>query len=121
MSLVKKVEELTNEYVRKGGKENRKQQRSRMLAFAAHASTLGAREMGQVGATHVVRYWKANRDLSDATLYSHWLAIKELWRLSGKPLAPPHPRKKEPPQVKISLKEKLFGQKENIENHIKSL
>lgn len=109
MSLVKQVERLTDNYVRKGGKDNRKQQRARMLAFAALASTMGAREMGQVGATHVVRYWKAHRALSDATLYSHWLAIRELWAIFGKSGEPPRPRKKEPLKAQISLKEKLFG------------
>lgn len=94
MSLLKDVERLTENYVRKGGKDNRRQQRSRMLAFAVHASTLGAREMGQVGAIHVIRYWKAHRGLSDATLYNHWLAICELWRLCGKAGEPPQPKKK---------------------------
>lgn len=109
MSLIKQVERKTDDYVRKGGKDNRKQQRSRMLAFAALASTMGAREMGQVGATHVVRYWKAHRALSDSTLYSHWLAIRELWVIFGKPGEPPRPRKKEPLVAKTSLKDKLFG------------
>lgn len=109
MSLIKQVENKTHEYVRKGGKDNRKQQRARMLAFAAFASTIGAREMGQVGATHVIRYWKAHRELSDATLYSHWLAIRELWVIFGKSGEPPRPRKKAPSKVQISLKDKLFG------------
>lgn len=94
MSLVNVVEKLSNEYSRKGGKDNRRQQRARMIAFASHAQALGAREMGQVGGTHVVRYWKAHRGLSDATLYSHWLAIRELWNLAGKAGEPPKPRKK---------------------------
>lgn len=94
MSLIKQVEALTSGYARKGGKDNRKQQRRRMLAFAAHASTLGAREMGQVGATHVVRYWKAHRHLADSTLKQHWHALQVLWALSGKAGDPPlHGRK----------------------------
>lgn len=109
MSLVTKVEVLTNEYVRKGGKDNRMQQRSRMLAFAAHASTLGARDMGQVGAMHVVRYWKAHRHLADSTLKQHWHALQVLWTLSGKPGDPPLPWKKKPLETSLTLKEKLFG------------
>lgn len=109
MSLVQQVEQLTESYVRKGGKDNRKQQRSRMLAFAAHAEAAGAREMGQVGATHVVKYWKAHRDLADSTLYSHWRALAELWKLSGKTGEPPLPWKKKPLSPPLSLKEKLFG------------
>lgn len=109
MSLVQQVEQLTDNYVRKGGKANRKQQRARILAFAAHAEKSGARDMGQVGATHVVRYWKAHRELADSTLYSHWLALVELWKLSGKTGKPPLPRKKKPLSSPLSLKEKLFG------------
>lgn len=107
--LVTQVEQLTHAYVRKGGKDNRKQQRARMLAFAAHAAGSGASEMGQVGASHVIRYWKAHRGLSDATIYSHWLSLRELWRLSGKTEEPPKPRTKELPEAKPSLKEKIFG------------
>ncbi len=107
--LIQQVELLTNEYVRKGGKDNRMQQRSRMLAFAAHASTLGAREMGQVGATHVIRYWKAHRHLADSTLKQHWHALQVLWALSGKAGDPPPPWKKKPQQAPLTLKEKLFG------------
>ena len=110
MKLQQQVQELTRAYVRKGGKDNRRQQTARMLAFAAHCEALGAREMGQVGATHVIRYWKSNRDLSDTTLYNHWLAVCELWKLSGKSDQPPRPRKKLKQQKpSISLKEKLFG------------
>ena len=93
MKLQQQVQELTRAYVRKGGKDNRRQQTARMLAFAAHCEALGAREMGQVGATHVIRYWKASTGLSDATRYSHWLAIRELWGLAGKPGEPPRPFK----------------------------
>lgn len=93
MRLVQQVQELTRTYVRKGGKDNRRQQAARMLAFAAHCEALGAREMGQVGAIHVIRYWKASTDLSDATRYSHWLAIRKLWFLAGKPAEPPRPFK----------------------------
>lgn len=91
MTLQKQVQQLTSSYVRKGGKGNRKQQRARMMAFAAHAEGLGARELGQVGGRHVVGYWKACRGLSEATTYAHWLAIRELWRLAGKPGEPPRP------------------------------
>lgn len=92
MKLVQEVQRLSDSYVRKGGKDNRRQQRARMLAFAEHAAAMGASSLGQVGAAHVVRYWKAHRDLSDPTLYSHWLAIRELWRLADKPGDPPRPR-----------------------------
>ena len=96
MKLQQQVQTLARAYVRKGGKENWRQQAARMMAFAAHAEGLGASEMGQVGGRHVVSYWKALRvygGLADATLYSHWLAIRELWGLAGKPGEPPRPFK----------------------------
>ena len=85
------VKDLTRTYIRKGGKANRQQQQARMLAFAQHAARLGARNMGQVGRGQVIDYWKANRHLADATLYSHWLAIAELFDLAGKKAPPPRP------------------------------
>ena len=96
MTLRSQVEQLARAYTRKGGKDNRRQQAARMMAFAAHAEGAGAHEMGQVGGRHVVSYWRALRasvGLADATLYSHWLAIRELWRLAGKPGEPPRPFK----------------------------
>lgn len=98
MKLQQQVQALARGYVRKGGKDNRRQQAARMLAFAAHAEGLGAHEIGQVGSRHVVSYWKALRasgGLANATLYSHWLAIRELWGLAGKPGEPPRPFKAE--------------------------
>ena len=96
MKLQQQVQTLARAYVRKGGKDNRRQQAARMLAFAAHSEAQGAHEMGQVGGRHVMSYWKALRasgGLADSTLYSHWLAIRELWRLAGKPGEPPRPFK----------------------------
>ncbi|GAB6051156.1 hypothetical protein JCM16106_20120 [Hydrogenophilus islandicus] len=91
MRLIREVERLTRGYVRKGGKDNRRQQRARMLAFAEACARMGANSLGQVGKRHVVAYWKAHRDLAPATLYAHWLAIRELWRLAGKAGDPPRP------------------------------
>ena len=96
MKLQQQVQALAHGYTRKGGKDNRRQQTARMMAFAAHCEAQGAHEMGQVGGRHVVNYWKALRasgGLADSTLYSHWLAIRELWHLAGKPGEPPRPFK----------------------------
>lgn len=92
MKIVQEVEQLTRAYVRKGGKDNRRQQRSRMLAFAEHCAGLGQNSLGQVGKAQVIAYWKAHRHLSDTTLYSHWRALVTLWELSEKPGQPPKPR-----------------------------
>lgn len=91
MKLACEVKRITLGYLSKGGKGNRKQQRDRMIAFAEHAASQGATSLGQVGRLHVITYWKKHRDLSDNTLYSHWLAIRELWKLSGKLQEPPRP------------------------------
>jgi|JI10StandDraft_1071094.scaffolds.fasta_scaffold749288_2 hypothetical protein len=91
MKLVFEVQKLTQGYSRTGGKDNRKQQRARMLGFAEHAARSGATSLEQVGRLHVITYWKSHRDLSDKTLYSHWLAIRDLWKLSGKLHQPPRP------------------------------
>lgn len=107
-SLITEVEQLTHAYVSKGGKDNRKQQRSRMLEFAEHAAILQARSMGQVGGKHVISYWKAKRDLQDTTLRSHWYSLCTLWALAGKQGKPPQPKRQKP-----TLKEKLFGKAKN--------
>lgn len=94
MKLRRQVEQLAHAYKSKGGKDNRRQQTARMVAFAEHAESLGALEMRQVGGRHVVSYWRtlrATSGLADSTLYNHWLAIRELWRLAGKSGEPPRP------------------------------
>jgi len=94
MTLVAQVKNLSHGYVRAGGKNNRRQQASRMLAFAAFASNQGVRHIGQVGNKHVVSYWRMLRkkSYSQPTLYSHWLAISHLWRLIEKSGEPPKPK-----------------------------
>lgn len=90
--LEREVEKLTRGVVLKGSKANQDQQRSRMMAFARQSAALGARSMGQVGVSHVIRYWKASRlILEDRTRYHHWLALCVLWQLAGKLQPPPKP------------------------------
>lgn len=91
-SLLQEVEELTNKYVNKGGKQSRKDRRALMLGFAGHAQASGANNLGQVGARHVIRYWKAHRSLKDSTQRNHWYALCDLWELAKKPEKPPKPR-----------------------------
>jgi hypothetical protein len=93
MKLINEVKKLTNAYVRKGGKDNRRQQRARMIAFAGFCATQGVNSIGQVGKNHVIQYWKSNRNLAESTAYSHWLAIRTLWELAGKAGEPPKPLK----------------------------
>jgi hypothetical protein len=91
MTLVNEIQQLAHPYKRKGGKRNRKKQVGRMLIFGEFASKTGARYMGQVGAAHVIRFWKTKRDLSDTTLKEYWYSLCTLWELSGKAGEPPKP------------------------------
>lgn len=89
--LVDQVQALMRGYSRKGGKIYRRQQVTRMMAFAVHCEALGARDMGQVGGRHVVAYWRALRALSEGTRYNHYRALVVLWELAGKNGLPPEP------------------------------
>ena len=93
MKILREVELVTREYVRKGGKRNRRQQRARMLAFASFCGEQGQNSLGQIGKAHVIGYWQATQHLSDATRYSHWRALVTLWRLTEKAEQPPTPNK----------------------------
>lgn len=93
MKILIETERLTRAYARKGGKDNRRQQRARMQAFAAFCAESGANSLGQVGKSHVIAYWKSNQKLSDSTRYSHWRALALLWELAGKAGEPPKPLK----------------------------
>lgn len=93
MKILKEVEFLTRGYVRKGGKNNRRQQRARMLAFAQFCAKQGLNSPGQIGRAQVIAYWRATRHLSNTTRYSHWRALVTLWELSGKAGEPPRPNK----------------------------
>ena len=103
MTLVEQIKQLTHPYRRKGGKGHRKQQIGRMLAFGTFAEKKGTRSMGQIGAVHVIGFWKTHRHLSNATLRSYWYALCVLWVFSGKNGQPPKPFYKptesEPPFV----------------------
>jgi len=92
MSLTREIRALTHDFVRHGGKTNRRKQRERMLAFGAFASGMGARAMGEVGKKHVIAFYAAHRNQAERTKYAYFLAIRELWKLTGKPNQPPAPK-----------------------------
>lgn len=87
------IRQVISGYVRKGGKDNRRQQARRMLAFGSFCEQQGASSFSQVGARHVIRYWQSEplQQLSDRTRESHFYALATLWRLAGKPGSPPKP------------------------------
>ncbi len=76
-------------YLRTGAKENRQRQHKCMSEFVGHCERLGARSLGQIGGSHVVKFWKANRHLEDRTLEKYWYAILTLWDVTGLPGEPP--------------------------------
>lgn len=80
--------QLTRDYVRGGGKTNRRQQLKRMLAFGIFAEQMGAKRLENVGGRHVIHYYKAHRHFSNTTLLNHYYAIKTLFSLSRKSVPP---------------------------------
>lgn len=92
--LVDEVRQLTFSWIKKGGKTGRREQARLMLSFASDVENSCPTSMAQVGRAHVIQYWKANRDLSDATLMSRWYALRQLWILAKKAGEPPEPRLK---------------------------
>lgn len=113
--LVDQVQKLTRGYVRKGGKDNRRQQAARMIAFAAHCESLGARSIGQVGGRHAIAYWHALRALSDATRYNHYRALVILWQLAGKTGLPPEPHASNQGGVDAKSQSLLPNQKQPLQ------
>lgn len=64
-ALVQEVAKLSQGFVRRGGKRNRRQQQRRMLAFADHAAVGGTKTLANLGEKQVVNYWKDHGHLSD--------------------------------------------------------
>lgn len=91
-TLAKQLEPYIHRYVRKGGKQNRKQQMTRLLIFInwqqQHEQITG---LEQLGKRHVILFWKHHRHQQDATAYHYWLAIRILWEWLNKATPPPKP------------------------------
>ena len=83
--IVQEIKSLTRDYVRKGGKKNRRQQHKRMLEFGLFCrDNLKTPSLAAVGKRHVVRYYKSIDSFSDTTRLSHYYALKTLFLLAGK-------------------------------------
>lgn len=83
--IVQEIKNVTRDYVRKGGKTNRRQQHKRMIEFGLFCrDSLQTPSLAAVGKRHVVRYYKSIENFSDATRLSHYYAIKTLFSLAGK-------------------------------------
>jgi len=94
LTLAKKSENYFRDYVRGGGKENRKKQVSRIVEFLDWVeSTEKVISLHCLGKRHVIGFWKAHRHFSDETAYKYWLGIAKLWQWIGKHEEPPEPHK----------------------------
>ena len=93
-TLAKQAEKFLMEYLRGGGKQNRKKQVVRIIEFFDWVvSTEKVKSLHGIGKNHVIGFWKSHRDLSDATAYKYWLGLCKLWEWLGKHEEPPKPFK----------------------------
>lgn len=94
----RELESYTHDYVRRGGKQNRRKQVSLIEDFLEYTD---ARErvtsLHRIGARQVINFWKAHRNLSEKTAYDYWLGLCKLWEWTGKPGQPPKPHKRSEP------------------------
>jgi len=82
----------THDYVRRGGKQNRKKQVSLIIDFLEYTdSTEKLTSLHRLGKRHVINFWKSHRNLSDKVAYDYWLGICKLWVWLDKPDKPPKP------------------------------
>jgi len=104
LTLAKQAEKFFMDYVRGGGKQNRKKQVTRIIEFLDWIeSTEKVISLHGIGKNHVIGFWKSHRDLSDATAYKYWLGLCKLWEWLGKHEEPPKPFKQGvEPEIKKS-------------------
>lgn len=80
---------LMSGYLRTGSKANHQRQHKRMKEFVDYCETVGVRSLGQIGRSHVIKFWKSHRQLEDKTLQDYWYAFRILWKAIGQPGEPP--------------------------------
>jgi hypothetical protein len=96
----------THNYVRRGGKQNRKKQVSLIINFLEFtASQEKFTSIHELGRRHVINFWKSHRDFPEKTAYDYWLGICKLWEWCGKTEKPPKPR------VSINNHREIFNEK----------
>lgn len=114
LTLASKAEVYFRNYVRGGGKDNRKKQVSRIIKFLDWVeSTQKVISLHSLGKRHVVNFWKAHRELSEATANKYWLGISKLWEWLGKHEEPP---KRKPGNLlsKPDFKKTLFSEPSKV-------
>ncbi|MCX7096319.1 MAG: helix-turn-helix transcriptional regulator [Methylococcales bacterium] len=81
-----------HDYVRRGGKQNRKKQVSLIVDFLEYTdSTEKLTSLHRLGKRQVINFWKSHRDMSDKVAYDYWLGLCKLWVWIDKPGKPPRP------------------------------
>jgi hypothetical protein len=84
----------THDYVRRGGKQNRRKQVSLIVDFLEYTDAQErVTSLHRIGARHAINFWKSHRELSEKTSYDYWLGLCKLWEWTGKPGKPPKPHK----------------------------
>jgi len=90
----RELESHTHDYVRRGGKQNRRKQVSLIVDFLEYTDAQErVTSLHRIGARHAINFWKAHRSLSEKTAYDYWLGLCKLWEWTGKPGKPPKPHK----------------------------
>lgn len=84
----------THDYMRRGGKQNRKKQVSLIIKFLEYTdSTEKLTSLDRLGKRQVINFWKSHRHFTEKVAYDYWLGICKLWEWIGKNDAPPKPFK----------------------------
>ena len=90
----KELESYTHDYVRRGGKQNRRKQVSLIVNFLEFTDAQeGLTSLHRLGKRHVINFWKSHRDMPEKSAYDHWLGLCQLWSWLGKSEKPPLPHK----------------------------
>lgn len=86
------LEPYIHNYMRRGGKQNRKKQVSLIIQFLEFTdSTEKIGSIKRLGKRHVINFWKSHRDMPEKVAYDYWLGICKLWLWIDKPEKPPKP------------------------------
>lgn len=103
----RELESYTHDYVRRGGKQNRRKQVSLIVNFLEFIDAQeGLTSLLRLGKRHVVNFWKAHREMPEKSAYDYWLGLCQLWSWIGKSEKPPRPHKMstlhESPRTEVS-------------------
>lgn len=90
----RELESYTHDYVRRGGKQNRRKQVSLIVNFLEFTDAQeGLTSLHRLGKRHVINFWKGHRDMPEKSAYDYWLGFCQLWSWLGKSEKPPRPHK----------------------------